>query len=424
MDEIRIYVSAATGALDAERELLSDVVLPRLRERGAAAGRGIAWELVDPEARAATWGLKDRLRAIDGSPVFVAFVGERLGPPLPPPQADLVRSYPWLADLAGASLGEVELAHGALVALEPWEARRSFLYLRAPDLAVPPRERLRFRAATREEAARLEQLKASLRASGRPLLDGYPCRWDAAARRVVGLEALADRLVDDLWSVADGETAARAPRPAPLPRAQRPAPEPPAPAAPSAPPSPPPSAASARPPAAPPAGREPAPGETAAAKTAASEIAAPKTAATEVAAAESAASELAGSETAAPAIAASETAASEVAVLETTASEIAASETTASEMPAPEIVGGDDIPPMPPRTEGEPDLAAPVDEAALAERTGEPPLPPAPNPLVSSLPPLRGSGPPFRSAGSGRFLVVLFFLLALAALVAWLLLRP
>lgn len=363
MDEIRIYVSASTGALDAERELLADAVLPRLRERGAAAGRGIAWELVDPEARGAAWSLKDRLRAIDDAPVFVAFLGERLGPPLPPPQAELVRRHPWLADLSGASLGEVEAVAGALVDWETRQGRRSFLYLRTPDLAVPARERLRFRAATREEAERLAQLKESLRASGQPLFDGYPCRWDADARRVVGLEALADRLVDDLWAAAGDETAV-APHPAPAPRAARPEPAPPAPLQEATAPTP-----SAGPP-------EPRP-ETR-----------PERQNTEPDDTAVAGAPPAFAEPAAPPEPLPEPAAGDLP---------AAPEPV---HPAPEIaaVGEDDIPPLP--------------------------LPPSPNPIVSSLPPLRGAAPPRRTAGSGRWIAVLLFLLALAALVAWLMLRP
>ncbi len=209
MEELRIYVSASTGDLTAERAMLSAQVLPRLRERAAAAGQPATFALADPESRTASWSLKDRLRSIDSCPFFVAFVGERLGAPLPPPQADLVRRYPWLADLAGASLGEAEIVHGALVDPQIGQAggrpaRRSFLYIRAA-FPIPPRERLRFLAATPGEAERLEQLKDSLRASRRPLVDGYACRWDAAGRQLVGLEALADRLVDDLWSAVEGE---------------------------------------------------------------------------------------------------------------------------------------------------------------------------------------------------------------------------
>ena len=358
MDEIRIYVSASTGALDAERELLADAVLPRLRERGAAAGRGIAWELVDPEARGAAWSLKDRLRAIDDAPLFVAFLGERLGPPLPPPQAELVRRHPWLADLSGASLGEVEAVAGALVDWETRQGRRSFLYLRAPDLAVPPRERLRFRAATREEAERLAQLKESLRASGQPLFDGYPCRWDAGARRVVDLDALADRLVDDLWAAVGDATAVTA-RPAPAPRAARPEPEPAPPAPPEA------TAASARPPEPRPEPQNTEPDDTAVAD-------APPAFAEPAAPPEPLPDPAAGDLPAAP----------------------------EPIYPAPELaaVGEDDIPPLP--------------------------LPPSPNPIVSSLPPLRGAAPPRRTAGSGRWIAVLLFLLALVALVAWLMLRP
>jgi hypothetical protein len=366
MDEIRIYVSAATGELGAERALLAEVVLPRLRERAAAAGRGIAWELVDPEARAAAWSLKDRLRAIDGCPLFVAFVGERLGPPLPPPQADLLRRYPWLADLAGASLGEAEIVHGALV---DRPARRSFLYLRAPDLPVPPRERLRFRAATREEAERLGELKEGLRAAGRPLLDGYAGRWDPAARRIAGLEALADRLVDDLWAAArDAPAAGTGPSPpakpeAPRPRAASPRTTPGQDAE-GTPQDAEPGPADATVPEAPPAFVAPFPPSVAQPAAMDAKATAPE----------------AGAE--------------------------------------PEVAGEDDIPPLPPRAgRDEPDLPPRRDGAEPAPRAlGAPP--PAPNPLVGSLPPLRGAPSP-----SGRWLAIAVLILALAALALWLVLR-
>ncbi len=461
MDEIRIYLSASTGELTAERALLAESVLPRLREQAARAGREIACELIDPETRSAGWSLKDRLRAIDACQLFVAFVGERVGAPLPPPQADLLRQYPWLSDLGGASLAEAEIVYGALV---DRSARQSFLYLRAEDFPFPARERVRFLAATREEADRLAQLKDSLRASGRPVLDGYGCHWDATARRVVGLEALGDRLVDDLWAAVRDEPEASARRPAgPPARPAEPSPAlfavPPRPAAPPpfrpAPPVAPPPVpplVPAVPPNTPPPLDGPDLDDTAVAA-AAADLTTPKPTAPPASveaihpadpAPDEASPSGAGERAEERSEERSEEKRGEAAgAAPTTPSPAsddhpASAEATAG-APGELEIEAREIPPQPwvaptgwprPAGDGQPGRpdgqlepsSADGELEPFASRAADTALPAAPNPLVSSLPPLRSAAVPRRSS-PGAWLAVALLILALAALVLWFLLR-
>jgi hypothetical protein len=463
MDEIRIYLSASTGELTAERALLAESVLPRLREQAARAGREIACELIDPEARSAGWSLKDRLRAIDACQLFVAFVGERVGAPLPPPQADLLRQYPWLSDLGGASLAEAEIVYGALV---DQSARQSFLYLRAEDFPFPARERVRFLAATREEADRLAQLKDSLRASGRPVLDGYGCHWDATARRVVGLEALGDRLVDDLWAAVRDEPEASARRPA-VPAARPagpsaalfavpPRPEAPPPVRPTPPVAPPPVPPLVPPNAPPPPLEGPDLDDTAVAAAAADlptpKPTAPPASAEAVHPADPAPDEASPSGGGKRSEERSEerskvTWGEAAGAAPTTPSptsedplDPASAEATAGAPGELEIESDErEIPPQPwvaptgwprpagdgqsGRTDGKLEPSSADGELEpFASRAAETALPAAPNPLVSSLPPLRSAAAPRRSS-PGAWLAVALLILALAALVLWFLLR-
>src|SRR5688572_31627831 len=56
--------------------------------------------------------------------------------------------------------------------------------------------------------AKLDDLKDRVRASGLPVFDGYPARWDAPAcdrprltnGRLVGLEPFGERVRDELWA--------------------------------------------------------------------------------------------------------------------------------------------------------------------------------------------------------------------------------
>jgi hypothetical protein len=175
---VRIYLSTVPGDADAEREVLAREVIPELAKR--AAGLGITIVLIDPQGDPAPgdegWDLPHRLEAIHSSALFIAVLGGRYGEPpheaIPP---ELLARHSWLGERSTIEL-EIRYEIESLGA-----ESRSFFYLRDPEEPEP--------------AARLADLKDFVRASGRPVLDGYP-----------GLEAFASRVLADLWAALLEET--------------------------------------------------------------------------------------------------------------------------------------------------------------------------------------------------------------------------
>jgi uncharacterized protein YukE len=223
--EIRIYLCAASIDMAEERSALRDRVLPRLLDRLAVPGLRVSF--VDSEGLPG--GARDlaaRCRAIDACrPFFVGLFGERDGGEPAPIDGELLAAHRWMHTLAALSSLEVETTY----ALTQGDgARQSLFYLRDPafinELALPLRAV--FLPASDLEARRMAAFKESIRRSRRPLLDGYPCRWDSG-RRLAGLEPLVERLVADLerairselGPAVEGEPVARQPEPVAAPAA-------------------------------------------------------------------------------------------------------------------------------------------------------------------------------------------------------------
>ncbi|HVT19210.1 MAG TPA: TIR domain-containing protein [Thermoanaerobaculia bacterium] len=195
-DEVRIYLCASVDMAE-ERAALREQVVPRLLQRLAAPGLTISF--VDPEALpTGPRDLASRWRAIDACrPFFVGLFGERDGGL--PAQIDdaLLAAQPWLRGLTACSSLEIETAYALT---RQGGAGRSFFYLRSPAFIgqVPPPRQAIYLAASELEARRMAAFKESVRRSRRPVLDGYPCRWDPTRQRPAGLEVLVERLVRDL----------------------------------------------------------------------------------------------------------------------------------------------------------------------------------------------------------------------------------
>ena len=203
--QVRVFVSSTFRDMHAERDHLVKVIFPELRER--CAGRGL--QLVDVDLR---WGVTEAeaeqgkvvdviLREIEASrPFFVGLLGERYGTPpqdLPP---ETLLEHPWLREYADRSYTELEIIRGVLQS--PRIAERSFFYFRDPALLekIPPAQRADYAAEDDGARDKLAALKEQVRASGRPVWDGYPCTWDAADDgHVGGLDDFGQRVLEDLW---------------------------------------------------------------------------------------------------------------------------------------------------------------------------------------------------------------------------------
>lgn len=207
---VRIFISSTFRDMHAERDYLVKVVFPELRERCA---RG-QLHLVDIDLR---WGVTEAeaeqgkvldiiLDEIDRSrPFFVAILGERYGFVPEKVTEDTEFAHPWLREYPGHSLTALEIIHGVL--RKPDLANRSFFYFRDPQFIsqLPESRRSDFVAESPEAARKLAVVKDKSRASGRPLMENYPCRWDSAEERLVDLDLFGQRVLEDLWQAICAE---------------------------------------------------------------------------------------------------------------------------------------------------------------------------------------------------------------------------
>jgi tetratricopeptide (TPR) repeat protein len=202
---IRVFISSTFRDMHAERDHLVKVVFPELRER--CAERQLY--LVDVDLR---WGVTEEeaekgkvlgviLDEIERSrPFFVAILGERYGFVPDRIPEDVQFSQPWLREYPRHSLTALEIMYGVL--RRPEMAGRSFFYLRDPSFISQLSESIRagFSAENSKAADNLRTLKEKIRASGRPVMENYPCNWDDALGHLVGLDSFGQHVLEDLWT--------------------------------------------------------------------------------------------------------------------------------------------------------------------------------------------------------------------------------
>jgi tetratricopeptide (TPR) repeat protein len=218
---VRVFISSTFCDMQCERDHLVRVVFPELRQRMA----GLNLHLVDIDLR---WGVTEEEieqgRLLDvvleeverARPFFVALLGERYGTVPSAIPDTTVLSRPWLSGLAGHSITALEIAHGVL--RHPELGRKAYFYFRDPGLIaqVPASQRADYAVEDAASEARVRALKESIRASGRPVMEDYPCRFDEESEKVVGLEAFGARVLEDLWTGIREEFPEQAPAPDPL----------------------------------------------------------------------------------------------------------------------------------------------------------------------------------------------------------------
>jgi tetratricopeptide (TPR) repeat protein len=213
---IRVFISSTFRDMQAERDELVKRIFPQLRK--LCESRRVTWGEVDLR-----WGVTDEQKA-EGRvlpicleeirrcrPYFIGLLGERYGwipGELPP---ELVEREPWLSDLRGHSVTELEILHGVLN--DPGMAEHTFFYFRDPaylaslpsaqqelysespaqeELQVLGIEEARCRAESRRQ--KLGALKQRIRQSGLPLCENYPNPAALGELVLHDLQALIDRL--------------------------------------------------------------------------------------------------------------------------------------------------------------------------------------------------------------------------------------
>ena len=202
---VRVFISSTFRDMHAERDYLVKVVFPELRERMAKR----RLYLVDIDLR---WGITKE-EAEHGKvlevcldevercrPFFIGMLGERYGSVSTKVPEDTEFTHPWLAEYRDHSLTALEIIHGVL--RNPDLAQRGFFYFRNPQFIpqMPESKRADYTAESPEAALKLIALKEKIRASGRPIMENYSCRWDDKQGRLVDLDAFGQRVLEDLWT--------------------------------------------------------------------------------------------------------------------------------------------------------------------------------------------------------------------------------
>jgi hypothetical protein len=207
---VRVFVCSLVSDTRGERAVLETDVFPQLRERLASHGyalevvfSGLDTHCTDPLSGTV---LANDFKAIDECrPFFIAILGERYGCPPDTIPTSLLREQRWILDYAERSILELEILHGVLN--HPQTATGSFFFFREPRtvFAVPRSDRDSLLEDIPEFAERLANLKDRIQQSGRPVLDNYPCRWDADSRQMGELDVFAARVRSDLSAAIEAE---------------------------------------------------------------------------------------------------------------------------------------------------------------------------------------------------------------------------
>lgn len=164
---IRIFVSSTFRDMGAERDQLMTHTWPELRryclERQAEFIEvDLRWGIAEEQSKRKET-LKiciDEIRAC--RPFFVGLLGERYGytPNDEAFTADLLEEQPWLSNLRGRSVTELEIVHGVL--REENMHQRAFFYFRDPNSV---NRQAAFTSESPEAKAKLESLKTSIRSA-------------------------------------------------------------------------------------------------------------------------------------------------------------------------------------------------------------------------------------------------------------------
>lgn len=196
---IRVFISSTFRDMQDERDYLVRFIFPRLRD--TLVSRRI--DLIDVDLR---WGVTSDQNVLEVCrdvidecrPRFLCLLGGRYG---------------WLPPGRSRSITEDEVRYGVLdrTAGQGY----AYFYFRDPSATAAiaaPESGSYCEVPGTERERKLDSLKRAIRDAGFLPFE-YPARWDAAARRMVGLEALGDRVYSDILRSVDdefGPTAAEA----------------------------------------------------------------------------------------------------------------------------------------------------------------------------------------------------------------------
>eukprot|EP01125_Pyxidicula_operculata_P019184 TRINITY_DN693_c0_g1_i1.p1 TRINITY_DN693_c0_g1~~TRINITY_DN693_c0_g1_i1.p1 ORF type:complete len:2289 (+),score=635.01 TRINITY_DN693_c0_g1_i1:128-6994(+) len=202
---VRIFISSTFLDMHGERDVLTRIVFPELKERA----KRHKINLYEVDLR---WGITEEtslkgeaitncLDEVDRSDIFVGILGDRYG--WAPDSYDLPNHarFDWVKDYpSNRSVTELEMEH----AMQDRSKKGVFFYFRDQSVSYEvPENYQRAFTCQGDDNLKLNNLKDRIRLSDYPLLDGYESKWGGLSEGkpvVTGLESFASRVFDDLWN--------------------------------------------------------------------------------------------------------------------------------------------------------------------------------------------------------------------------------
>lgn len=213
--EARVFISSTFLDMHGERDILTRIVLPEIKERAKQRKVRIyevdlRWGVTEEEAQSGK-SIQLCLDEVDRCrPFFIGILGERYGWA---PSEYEVPDHPrfnWLKDYPkGRSITELEMHYAALS--NPGSAPGAFFYLRDHTsfiTDVPDTHRKFFDPAGHEDRMKMSELKKRIRESGLPILDYYPCKYGGTESgdgivAVTDLTLFSEQVFHDLWGAIE-----------------------------------------------------------------------------------------------------------------------------------------------------------------------------------------------------------------------------
>ena len=205
---VRVFISSTFIDMEGEREVLVKETFPALRTKFRARGVeflavDLRWGVTEDDVRTGQT-LPICLREVDRcEPYFLGLLGERYGSLLTPDKLtpERIADFPVLGDSAGRSVTEIEIMQGVL--RKPKTAKRALFFQRDPAWleTLSADERRNYETSNDDDRAKLAELKASIRASGAPIIN-YARPEDIGA----AVEAALSQQIDAQFPDTDAPT--------------------------------------------------------------------------------------------------------------------------------------------------------------------------------------------------------------------------
>jgi len=208
---VRVFISSTFIDMHGERDILTRIVFPELKERAKQRKINIyevdlRWGVTEEESQQGK-SIELCLAEVERcQPFFIGILGNRYG--WAPAEYDVPDQprFHWLKNYPkGRSITELEMHLAALN--DPGNAGASFFYFRDDSFLdqVPENFRHHFKDNDEEAQQKMDDLKNRIRQSGLPLYENYTCSFGTSDGKpaTTNLENFAEQVFNDLWRAID-----------------------------------------------------------------------------------------------------------------------------------------------------------------------------------------------------------------------------